>query len=193
MVCFSGQTSNLFVRILAVFQMALQVSCATVGVFGLIRAWADRNETGDSSRGNGHHCECILKTRPVSCELVDTPIPNVDEHANLWDPLFVVLNFWIVLLSILGMLKDLRYGPSRLLNAGLFLVVGSLMVGLGDHYDLIEFEIVGYLAAVFCIILATSVPICGRYRQTEGVDEESRLTDNDEFGQAHGVFSSLND
>ena len=167
--------------------------------FALIAAWGDR---GKENTGNddGHHCECILKRAPLACQLIDTPGPR--HVVVLWDPLFLILTFWVTCLSVLGLLRDLRFGASRLMNSAVFLLNGSILVGLGDHYERREFELLGYVLCGSFFVLILSVPMCGRYRPVLGIeggeDSSSRLMAdsrgnmNDEFGRGD-VFSSLND
>jgi hypothetical protein len=188
MGCFNGSRAHFFVRILALLQLAAHSTFLAVASYGLASAWQDRNKKNDNNDDNGsHHCECVLKTRPLSCDLIE----NSTKDINFYDPLFIIICFWLAAISFLCILKDLRFGASRLTNFLVFLFNGSVLLGLGDHFDLTEFSYFGMFAGIFALLLLFSVPICGRMKNEFEGDEHSRLTDNDEFGQANGVFSSL--
>jgi hypothetical protein len=186
MACFNDFRSEFIVRILALLQMLLKVANVAMAVLSLVAAWTEER---DANSSKDHHCQCVLKSRPASCELIEG---DGDKSVALWDPLFVICSVWIGAMNLLMVLRDLRFRSSRFLNGFLFLLSGSIYFGLGDHYDRETILLQGYVACILSLVLILSVPLCGRVKPYAG-DEQSGLLDNDEFAQANGVFSNLND
>jgi hypothetical protein len=189
MVCFNGSGADFIVRALVYVQVFAKIGMATVAILEIVTAYSSKDQI-PSNNPDDPRCACILKTKPTpTCNLVEE---KCETNRVLWDPLFLVLCFWVALLSLSGIVRDIRYGANRFMNCFLFLFNGSVFLTLGEHYDLEEFFIIGAISLVLFIILLLSVPMCGRNLKSE-IDEESHLLDNDEFGQGNGAFASLNE
>ena len=185
MACFNSSRSEFIVRVLAVLQLLLKTANVALAVLSLVAAFTE----DEDARTSKHSCECVMKGRPPTCQLIEEDGEN---SLALRDMLFVVCSLWVGAINLLWILRDLRHRPSRLVNAFLFLFSGSIYIGLGDHFDRETILIQGHVACLMSLILIVSVPICGRVKADFG-DDQSGLIDNDEFAQANGVFSSLND
>ena len=189
MPCFNTYRSEFVVKVLAVLQFIMKGSNIALAMLTIAAAWKDRNAT--SSSNTDCHCECVLKQRPASCQLIqDDPS---DAAIALWDPLLVICSMWIGLLNFLMFFRDLRFRTSRIMNSLVFLLSGSIYIGMGNHYERNELSIVGDIACILSLVLLFSVPVCGRVKPFDRDERSSGLLDNDEFAQANGVFSSLND
>ena len=173
--------SDFLIRILYILQLLMNLTNLSFASFEIAKAWSEKN----LDKG-GHHCSCVVSTRTSSCHLEETD----DTRIALWDPLFLVSCFWIAFISLSGLLNNLKNLSSRLLNAFIYLFVGSLFLALGDHYNRDELLIAGCLSGAFFVILIASILCCSRELHEE-LRAHSELAD-DEFGQG-GVFSQLSD
>lgn len=186
MVCFTDSKSEFIVKILAFIQFLLKIGNVGVAIIGIINAVSDRNS---AKSGSEKECECILQKQPTRCELVEHA---TEGQISMWDPLFISTCLWMGVINFLLTFRDVTRGTSRLLNALVLFFTGCNFVGLGHHFDEKLLTSFGMVSGIVSLVLVISVPICGRTK-TFMKDDDSRLLEHDEFAQANGVFSSLND
>ncbi len=180
--------NNLIIRGLQTLQMLSLLATAAAASFALAQAFHAREDSPAQ-------CECELKARPLAhCEARESTV-----QAPLWSALFVVQVFWVGLVSLVALLRDLRLGSNRAGNLALFLILGTCSLALGDHFNRLELLAVGGLLCVDAVFLALSIPCCSMEvpKENRSPNEEPFLTHHDEEDDHNnndnnnGVFSQF--
>jgi hypothetical protein len=102
---------------------------------------------------------CIYKpqNRPATCELfIDKSTSKKSDH-NL---IFLVLCFWIGIISIWQISRAIFRFHQRFLDGCILLLFSSLEVSMGKEFDELSFIALGISSLIVSLLLLVSIPCC---------------------------------